>query len=90
MKEEVKSNKTIYIIIKLSQSSLENAGRDHINISYLLDFEQRYIGSLTKGMSFLETIEKKTVKELYVEKRMDEGFDNFYHEAIMRFRLIEN
>ena len=49
-----------------------------------------YIGSLTKGMNFMEMIEQKTVKELYVERKMDDNFDNYYHEAMMRFKLYKN
>lgn len=53
MKADLKSSKKIYVFIKLSQISLDNADREHINISYLLDFEQRFIDSLTNGMTFL-------------------------------------
>ena len=31
----------------MSQISLENADTEHINISYLLNFEQRFMESLT-------------------------------------------
>jgi len=50
------------VIIKLSQSSLDNAGRDHINISYLLNFEQLFIDSLTLGYSFTNGVVNKTIK----------------------------
>jgi hypothetical protein len=78
------------LIIKLSQTSLDNAGREHINISYLLDFEQKFIDSLTLGKSFMEAISNKTIKELYLERKMDENFDNYYIEAQKRFRLLQN
>jgi hypothetical protein len=90
IKNEFKSKKTIYLIIKLSQTSLDNAGREHINISYLLDFEQKFIDSLTLGTSFMEAIANKTIKQLYIERKMEENFDNYYIEAQKRFRLFQN
>jgi hypothetical protein len=85
IKNELKSKKTIYFIIKLSQTSLDNPGREHIKIFDLLDFEQKFIDSLILGMSFMETIFNKTIKQLYIERKREENTGNYYIEVQKRF-----
>jgi hypothetical protein len=44
--EELANSKKIFIIIKMSQNSLDTSTREHINISYLLNYNQKFICSM--------------------------------------------
>lgn len=38
----------------------------------------------------MDAIQNKTVKDIYLERRMEEKIDNYYIEAQKRFRLLQN
>ena len=87
LKEQFNSDKQLIIIVQLHRFSLVTLGIDHINVSYLHQFEQYFVEDLTFEGETESLLLIKEMDRLFNDLKIRESLNKLILETLKRFKF---